>query len=85
MGYRRRIASFEPSGDCFTALSANSDEDEEWLVRRLELGAATGEATMYRYVGSDFNSLHRATKTAMMRFSHAVGIGEEKGARFHPF
>lgn len=73
-GHSGEIHSFEPSSDSFTALQAVSKGDPAWFVHKCALGAAPGQATMHRFPGSDWNSLHE--RAADRRGSRFDGVRE---------
>ena len=76
VGYRGPIVSFEPNPDVAAALRVNAQQDGNWFVEEVALGASVGHATFDVMAVDQMSSLHQPqtsetdlfkTETAIVR------------------
>ncbi len=77
LGYRGRIASFEPMAACVATLRRKAVADRRWSVFPFGLGSAPENRVLTHFADSSFNSLHAITADARAEFG---GFVEETGS-----
>lgn len=75
LGYAGRMVSFEPSPEALPDLEAAAERDGSWGVRPVALSLLPGQATLHRYHGSEFNSLHAPLPDGLARFPGMRPLG----------
>lgn len=73
-GYRGPIISFEPLEAAFERLRAAAENDPQWRVQRVALGAEDGKITFHRTRDSRLSSALTPTRYAQSLFREAVEI-----------
>lgn len=74
IGFRGRIASFEPTAEAFRLLAVQASNDKNWLTFNLALGAETGELEINVTRNSVFNSFLRQTEFSHARFPEETDV-----------
>jgi FkbM family methyltransferase len=74
IGYRGRIASFEPVAENFQFLERQRTGDPEWRAFRLALGATRGSADIRVFVGTTFHSFLDPSRYGRDRFPEQLQV-----------
>ena len=74
LGYRGRIVSFEPVADNYERLATRAADDPLWETRKLALGRTRGEAEIFLYQGSTFNSFLPSNQLGRERFPDKMEV-----------
>lgn len=77
VGYRGRIASFEPHPSSFSVLAQKSRNDSLWDSHQVALGENDGTLMLNVFAGSDMNSVLLPNDMGLQRFSMELKGSEE--------
>lgn len=72
LGYRSRIASFEPMVACIPILRALAARDAQWTIYPFGLGREAGEHRLTHFADPTFSSVHPIKPDAKAEFGHLV-------------
>jgi FkbM family methyltransferase len=68
IGFRGRIASFEPGADSYAELQSACGADERWAGHRYALGRSEGTAALNGFARTEFNSFLEPTEYGRANF-----------------
>ena len=72
LGYRQRIASFEPMSACVATLRQLAARDEAWTIFPCGLGSTPGRRELNHFADPTFSSLHAINPDAPAEFGRLV-------------
>jgi len=83
LGYRGRIASFEPLAPCRAALEERAKGDSAWQVHPLALGAAPGRRRFRELEFAELSSFLAPADAAAERFGPGARLRGEREVEVH--